>query len=98
MRKILGLTLVFAGLLAPAPHMRADDRADALAVVDAAIKAHGGADALAKAQNFTRTGTGSMTAFDDKGVPFTDELVASLPGRTRLAIDLDKKAKIVAVL
>jgi hypothetical protein len=98
MRKMLALTLVWAGVFAPAPGLRADDRTDALAIVDAAIKAHGGADALAKAQNFTRTGLGTYSGFGDKDLPFTDEMIVSLPDRSRLVIDLDKKVKIVSVL
>jgi hypothetical protein len=98
MRILLGLTLAFAGLIASAPLVQADDRADALAIVDDAIKAHGGADALAKAQNFTRKGTGSVLMFGPPGLPFTDELTVSLPDRSRLAIDIDKKARTLVVL
>jgi hypothetical protein len=98
MRKILSLTLVVAGLLALTPHLRADDRADALAVIEDAIKAHGGADALAKAQSFTRTGVGTVSGFGDKEMPMTDELTVSLPDRSRVAIEIDKKVKLVAVL
>jgi hypothetical protein len=76
--------------------LRADDRADANAVLDEAIKAHGGADALTKAQNYTRTGKG--TAGEAK---VTSEQSVSLPDRSRLAVDLEiggNKIHVVAVL
>jgi hypothetical protein len=88
--------LVFAALLIPAGLLRADDRADALAIVDDAIKAHGGADALAKAQSYTRKGTGTVEL--GKALSLTDELTVSLPDRTRHVIDVEKMAHIVAVL
>jgi hypothetical protein len=97
MRILLGLTLVFAGLIASAPLVQADDRADALAIVDDAIKAHGGADALAKAQGYTRKGTGNVKPFD-KEMPLTEELTVSLPDRMRLSSEIDKTARIVIVL
>jgi hypothetical protein len=97
MRMMLGVLLVSAGLLAPATRLRADDRADALAVVDEAIKAHGGPDALAKAQSYTRTGSGTVSLFD-KEIAITSEQTVSLPNRQRFAIEIDKKTRIVAVL
>jgi hypothetical protein len=98
MRILLAPALVFAGLLIPPTLLRADDRADALAIVDDAIKAHGGADVLAKAQGFTRKGTGSLLPFGPPGLPFTDELTVSLPDRSRHAVEIDKKSRIVLVL
>src|SRR5262249_43908858 len=70
---------------------------DAKAVVERAIKAHGGADALTKAQTLVRNGTGSMTQFGQT-VPFTDEGTWSLPDRLRVAAELDKKFKLTIVL
>jgi hypothetical protein len=97
MRTLPTPALVLAALLVPATLLRADDRADALAIVDDAIKAHGGADALAKAQAFTRKGTGSVKPFD-KEMPLTEELTVSLPDRMRLSSEIDKTARIVIVL
>ncbi len=97
MRMLLGLALATAGLLVPVANLRADDRADALAVVDEAIKAHGGTDALAKAQSFTRSGSGTVSLFD-KAIAITSEQTVSLPDRSRLAIEIDKKTRITAVL
>jgi hypothetical protein len=84
MRLFLAASLVLA--LAAAP-LRADDREDALAVIDRAIKAHGGADALTKAQTAVRTASGTMALFD-KDVAFKDEMVWRLPDHFRLTIDV----------
>jgi hypothetical protein len=88
------LLLVLVGSL---PSLRADDRTDALAVVDAAIEAHGGADALTKAQSFTRKGTGHIFP-GDKPVTVTEELTVNLPVQLRLAADVQGAGKILLVL
>jgi hypothetical protein len=96
MRMMLGLALVAIVVFGQTMPLRADDRADAIAVLDEAIKAHGGADALAKAQNYTRTGKG--TAGEAK---VTSEQSVSLPDRSRLAVDLEiggNKIHVVAVV
>jgi zinc protease len=96
MRMLLGVALVVVGQFGPTMNLRADDRADAIALLDEAIKAHGGADALAKAQNYTRTGKG--TAGEAK---VSSEQSVSLPDKSRLAIDLEiggNKIRVVAVL
>src|SRR5262249_24522078 len=84
-------------VLAAAPHAAAGEHEDALAVVEQAIKAHGGADALAKAQNVLRTGAGTITQGKDT-VSFTAEVAWSLPDRLRLALVLDKKFPVATVL
>ncbi len=73
-------------LLAPGP-APASERDDALAVIAEAVKAHGGADALAKAQKMTRTSNGVLTT-GGKETPFTDELVLDLPDRFRLTLEV----------
>jgi outer membrane lipoprotein-sorting protein len=97
MRILVALTLVFAGLIASAPLVQADDRADALAIVDDAIKAHGGADALAKAQNVLRTGAGTITLGKNTQA-FTAEVAWSLPDRLRMALLVEKKFPLTTVL
>ena len=72
-----------AWLIRGAP-LHAQDRAEALAVVDKAIKAHGGAEALAKASLALRTGSGVMTFFG-KDMNFTDEVIL---GRPRVDADV----------
>ena len=48
MRKIMGWLLVCGAVGLAAPHAVAGDREEAVAVIDAAIKAHGGTEALTK--------------------------------------------------
>jgi hypothetical protein len=82
-RLILAVALgVVGGAAQPA---RADDRARALAVVERAIKAHGGADALSRAQVASRGGKG-VFAFG-REVPFQTEVTLNLPHQTRLSIE-----------
>jgi hypothetical protein len=97
MRTLSVPALILAALLVPASIIRADDRSDALAIVDDAIKAHGGADALAKAQAYTRKGSGSVKPLD-KELPLVEELTVSLPDRMRLASEIDKTARVLIVL
>jgi hypothetical protein len=97
MRPLPGLALVLLVLFVPMPVLRADDHADALAIVDDAIKAHGGVDALAKAQAYTRKGTGNVKPFD-KEMSLTEELTVSLPDRMRLSSEIDKTAHVLVVL
>jgi hypothetical protein len=84
MRTTLGTLLVLG--LAAGP-LAAADRDAALAVVERAIKAHGGADALNKAQTAVRTSTGTMALFG-KDLTFSDEMTWQLPDHFRLAIDV----------
>lgn len=97
MRTILGVTLLLALTAGPAA---AADRDAALAVLDRAIKAHGGADALKRAQTAVRTGTGTL-APAGKDLPFTEETVWQLPGRFRMTLDVgggpDRSRIVVAV-
>jgi hypothetical protein len=97
MRKIAGWMLVWGVVLAVAPNVFAGDQEDALAIVEQAIKAHGGADGLNKAQTVVRTGSGTMMGLD-KAVPFTDEITWSLPDKVRMAVELDKKDRVLIVV
>jgi hypothetical protein len=83
MRTTLGAFLLL-GLVAP---LAAADQDAARAVIDRAIKAHGGADALNKAQTAVRTSTGTMTLFG-KELTFSDEVTWQLPDHLRLVIDV----------
>jgi hypothetical protein len=78
-------TLLALGLAAGP--LAAADRDAALAVVEQAIKAHGGADALTRAQTAVRTSTGTMFLFG-KDLTFSDEMTWQLPDRFRLALDV----------
>jgi hypothetical protein len=84
MRTTLSATLAVALATVPAA---AADRDAALAVLDQAIKAHGGADALGRARTAVRTGTGTLTPAG-KDVPFSEETVWQLPERFRMSIEL----------
>jgi hypothetical protein len=88
---------VVLGALAAALPAWAGDRERALAVVEKAIKAHGGAEALSRAAVAERRGQGTMTQPGAGEVPFTNHEVVSLPDRVRLAVRLGP-GEIVIVL
>jgi hypothetical protein len=94
MRTIAACTL--AALVVSAS-VRADDRETALAVVEQAIKAHGGADALARSANSSRSGKGTITV-EGKELAVTTEAVLSLPDKERVAVVVEKQLPITIVL
>lgn len=100
MRTGIGAALASAVLLtAPAP-LPAGDREEALAVVEEAIKAHGGGDALAKAQTFVRKSAGQMVVAGQEML-FAEEYTAQLPQRVRRDIDVraaDQKLRTLVVV
>jgi hypothetical protein len=83
MRTIVAIMLGM-GLLTPAAQ-GAGDRDKALAVVEQAIKAHGGADALTKAQTRSRNGRGELTLSGN--IAFKAEEIVSLPERCRTVLE-----------
>jgi hypothetical protein len=94
MRTIAALTL--AALMISAS-VRADDRETALAVIEQAIKAHGGADALARSSNSTRSGKGTITV-EGKELTVLTEVILSLPDKERVAVVVEKQLPITIVL
>jgi hypothetical protein len=84
-------------LAVSAPPLRAGEREDALALVAAAVKAHGGEAALRKAQTGQRVGAGFL-AQADRQVPFTDETTFSLPGRVRMVLDVNRAQRMLIVV
>jgi hypothetical protein len=94
MRTIVALGV---GLVVAAGPARAGDREAALEVIDRAIKAHGGAAGLAKVAVASHTESG-VHLLGGKEVPFTSEVVHSLPERIRLEVLLDKKFPFVSVV
>jgi hypothetical protein len=70
---------------------------EAREVVDKAIKAHGGAEVLARAALAVRDGKGVVTLFG-KDMPFTDEWVLNLPDRVRFELTIEKQDKMIHVL
>ena len=85
MRTTLAAALIF--LTAALAH--AGDREEALATIEQAVKAHGGADALAKARTAVRSGEGVIYQ-GGKEAAFTDEMTWDLPGRWRDAVEIQK--------
>jgi hypothetical protein len=78
--------LILAGM-APAL-VQADDRAAALAILERAIKAHGGAEALARTQISVRNGRG--TAWLPSEMPFQSEMTANLPSQVRVTFEANR--------
>ncbi|HEV8060965.1 MAG TPA: hypothetical protein VGP68_13885 [Gemmataceae bacterium] len=62
--------------------VRADEAAEARSLVEEAVKAHGGATALAQLKLMTRLSSGTMFLLGQEA-PFRDELVVSLPTKWR---------------
>jgi len=91
------IALVLVGLAALPARMTAGPREDALAVIEKAIKAHGGEKGLLKLQDCTRKGEGVMVVGKEEQ-PFTDTLAITLPDRLKHAVDLEQRAKVVTVL
>jgi hypothetical protein len=95
MRNVAALMLVgFA--LAGASQAVASERDDALEILNKAIKAHGGEDALAKATQLNRKGAGTITIFD-KELSITDDLTVALPDRLRLTLDVTQDKQRVSL-
>lgn len=70
---------------------------EAKAVVERAMKAHGGADALKKAATFKSVAKGTRQVAG-RDVAYTRALEASLPGRVRLTITLGGRVETTVVL
>jgi hypothetical protein len=99
MRTTLRLALAAAVLCGVAGPLRADDRDQALALIERAIKAHGGAEALARAQVCTRSSAGTQVQPGGGGeVAFTSEVTQSLPDRIRVAMEVEKRVKALIVI
>jgi hypothetical protein len=79
----------------------ADERAAAVAVIESAIKAHGGEEALAKSQTFVRKAAGQLTLSGAVEVAFAEELTAQPPQRWRREVGLrsaDQKLRVLVVV
>jgi hypothetical protein len=76
--------------------LRASEK-EAKAVIDRAIKAHGGADALKKAAVFKSAAKGTRHVAG-RDVAYTRALEARLPGRLRLAITLGGRVETAVLL
>ncbi|HVS39051.1 MAG TPA: hypothetical protein VMS17_26060 [Gemmataceae bacterium] len=84
------LTAALCTLVFGSAAVQAGDREDALAILDQAIQAQGGADALAKFRTAIRHGEGVVYQGDDKR-PFTDEMTLDVPDRLQRSAEIDKQ-------
>jgi hypothetical protein len=97
MRKIVAIAMVSVAFGSVAAlDVRADDRESPAAVVEKAIKAHGGEEALNKARSLSRTGEGVMSLSGN--TPFTEETIMALPGRVRITVDLNKSQRLTLIV
>jgi hypothetical protein len=90
-----GVIVAAAAWLAASASVQADDRDKALEVIEKAIKAHGGADGLNKAQVRSRTGEGVFSLGGE--TRFTTEETVSFPDRCRVVLE-PQRARIILVL
>jgi hypothetical protein len=74
-------------LTIPLSSRGADDAAAAQSILDRALEAHGGAEALAKSRQIVRQVAGTMN-FLGKDLAFTAEEIMDLPNRFRAAFEL----------
>jgi hypothetical protein len=95
MRRFVGIVVAAAWLGAPTAG-QAGERDKALGVIDKAIKAHGGAEALNKAMIHSRTGAGVVTLGGE--VRLRTEETVSLPERCRVILESQQRNRIVLVL
>jgi hypothetical protein len=86
MAKHLAMALFGYGVLLLASPARADDATDAKAIVEKAIKAHGGGEKLSKFKGETWTGKGTYYGMGD-GLPFTGYFAVQWPDRFRMEIE-----------
>lgn len=92
MRTVLIPTLVAGVLLAAHAGARADD---VQAILDKAIKAHGGADKLGKQRTIQTKSKGTIEL--GGGIAFTDETIIQPPGQVKTATTLDVNGQSVTV-
>ncbi len=93
MRTVLIPTLVLGVLLAAQPGARADD---VQAILDRAVKAHGGADKLTKERTIQTKSKGTLE-IGGNSIPFTDESIIQPPGQLKTATSLDVNGQTITV-
>ncbi|MHB1424361.1 MAG: LolA-like protein [Gemmataceae bacterium] len=87
MRRFMGI-IVASAWLAATVAVQGGDRDTALAVIEKAIKAHGGVEALNKAQRRSRTGRGIVALGGETRL--TTEETVHLPNRCRMVLELER--------
>lgn len=94
MRSVVRIIAVLALLTLPLAAL-ASERDKAVAVIEQAIKAHGGADALNKAMKRSRSGKGAVTLGGE--TKLTTEETLELPERCRVVLTLER-ARVILVI
>jgi outer membrane lipoprotein-sorting protein len=94
MRTIGGIAVILVCFVVPGA-LQAGERDKALAVIEQAIKAHGGADALNKAQKRSRSGQGVVTLGGETRI--TTEETLQLPDRCKVVFHIER-ARVILVL
>jgi hypothetical protein len=85
------VTLMFCALIAAAHPARAD--ADVAAVIDKAIAAHGGADALRKHKGSAIRSTARGTIEDRETIPFTEDVYLQPPNKSKKVTAMQVKGR-----
>jgi zinc protease len=88
MRQVLCHAGVMAVLLSAAAFARADEQADAKALLDQAIKAHGGGDKIEKIKAANVTMKGKFYGMGD-GLDYTEAMAFQAPDKLRFEIESD---------
>jgi hypothetical protein len=96
MRKLVGALVALVAVLSIAGRGDSGSTDAALLIVDQAIQAHGGAEALAKTRSMIEATRGSIT-FDKEVLPFVCEVTLQLPEQCRWAYELEAGTQKVQV-
>jgi hypothetical protein len=86
MRRILGVACAIALLASGSPIRAADDEAKLRAVIDKALKAHGGADNLKKFKALVAKSKGTFYGMGE-GIEYTEEMSIQYPNQMRIDIE-----------
>jgi hypothetical protein len=86
-----------AALLVGGGALRADEQSEMQAVIEKAIKAHGGAEALTGSPAITIKASGKYYGMGE-GLPYTMTIYAQQPDKTRVEIDVEVMGKTFRVL
>ena len=89
--------LTFGVIIAVAVPARADDAADARALVEKAVKAHGGQEKLDKLPGITTKFKGTFHGMGD-GIPMSGEIVTQGPDRQRIDIEVEAAGQKIPIL
>jgi hypothetical protein len=99
MTRLLGAACAVALWLGGSGAVRADEQKDLNDLVAKAVKAHGGADNLAKAKAVVMNGKGKFYGLNEDGIPYTGVWSVQEPDRIRVEIEgefMGQKFKFVA--